>query len=199
MKDAKDFDVNEFVPDDSTTETTVSGIGARPSKRSVSSEHSELTEQNETIGQTAPTPQSERIEETVSAPSRAQTAKSRQTVSTSASERSVLSQQVERPQQNYSSQPTEQAQTTQPTAPTQQRISSRHRRASLDEYREMFLTIPKITDRQPVFVSRTTRDKIDRIVRLLGERRMSVSGFLENLARHHLELYADDLEQWKRL
>jgi len=74
------------------------------------------------------------------------------------------------------------------------RISTRQRRASLDEYREEFLTIPKITDRQPVFISRSTRDKIDSVVRRLGERRMSVSGFLENLARHHLDLYADDLE-----
>jgi hypothetical protein len=69
----------------------------------------------------------------------------------------------------------------------------------LDEYRATFLSVPRITDRQPVFVSRETRDRIDNVVRRLGERKMSVSGFLENLAKHHLDLYADDLEQWKRL
>jgi len=79
------------------------------------------------------------------------------------------------------------------------RLSARQRRASLDEYREEFLTIPKTTDRQTVFVSRATRDKIDRIVRLLGERKMSVSGFLENLARHHLDLYAEELEHWRKM
>ena len=79
------------------------------------------------------------------------------------------------------------------------RTSTRQRRASLDEYRETFLTVPKIIDRQPVFVSRDVRNQIDSVVRRLGERKMSVSGFLENLARHHLNLYADDLEQWKRL
>jgi hypothetical protein len=78
-------------------------------------------------------------------------------------------------------------------------MSAKHRKASLDEYREAFLIAPKITDRQPVFVSREVRDRIDSVVRRLGERKMSVSGFLENLARHHLDLYADDLEQWKRL
>lgn len=57
------------------------------------------------------------------------------------------------------------------------RTSSKQRKASLDEYREQFLRAPKITDRQPVFVSRTTRDSIDELVRRLGERRMSVSGF----------------------
>lgn len=79
------------------------------------------------------------------------------------------------------------------------RTSSKQRKASLDEYREQFLRAPKITDRQPVFVSRTTRDSIDDIVRRLGERRMSVSGFLENLANHHLETYREEVEQWKRL
>lgn len=79
------------------------------------------------------------------------------------------------------------------------RASSKQRKASLDEYREQFLRVPKITDRQPVFVSRATRDSLDDVVRRLGERKMSVSGFLENLARHHLELYRQDIEQWRKL
>lgn len=79
------------------------------------------------------------------------------------------------------------------------RTSARQRKASLDEYREAFMAAPKIIDRQPVFVSRETRDRIDETVRRFGERKMSVSGFLENLARHHLETYSEDLEQWKRL
>jgi hypothetical protein len=91
------------------------------------------------------------------------------------------------------------AESLQSPQPIPQRISSRHRRASLDEYREVFMKVPRITDRQPVFVSRDVRDKIDSVVRRLGERKMSVSGFLENIAKHHLDLYADDLEQWKRL
>lgn len=87
---------------------------------------------------------------------------------------------------------------TESTDPTR-RTSSKQRKASLDEYREEFLRTPKITDRQPVFISRATRDHIDDIVRRLGERRMSVSGFLENLANHHLETYREEVEQWKRL
>lgn len=79
------------------------------------------------------------------------------------------------------------------------RTSTKQRKASLDEYREAFMVPPKIADRQPVFVSREVRDRIDEIVRRFGERKMSVSGFLENLVRHHLETYAEDLEQWKRL
>lgn len=104
-------------------------------------------------------------------------------------------------------QPIRYSELTEPTAsstPTEstepiRRTSSKQRKASLDEYRKLFLKTPKITDRQPVFVSRATRDSIDDIVRRLGERRMGVSGFLENLANHHLKLYREEVEQWKRL
>ncbi len=73
------------------------------------------------------------------------------------------------------------------------------RRSGLDGYRRLFMQTPKITDRQPVFVSREVRDKIDGIVRLFGERKMSVSGFLENLARHHLDIHETDIEGWRKL
>ena len=56
------------------------------------------------------------------------------------------------------------------------RISGKQRRASLEEYKETFLPVPSIEDRKPVFLSRNTRDALDRIVRMFGERRMSVSG-----------------------
>lgn len=79
------------------------------------------------------------------------------------------------------------------------RISDKQRRASLEEYKESFLTVPSIEDRKPVFLSRSTRDALDRIVRMLGERRMSVSGLVENIARQHLAAYGEDIEAWRKL
>jgi hypothetical protein len=79
------------------------------------------------------------------------------------------------------------------------RISGKQRRASLEEYKESFLTVPSIEDRKPVFLSRSTRDALDRIVRMLGERRMSVSGLVENIARQHLAAYGEDIEAWRKL
>ncbi len=70
-----------------------------------------------------------------------------------------------------------------PAAP--KRTGSKQRKESLEQYREAFLQVPKLVDRKPVFVSLETRDKLDEIVRRLGGRKMSVSGFIENLARHH--------------
>ena len=79
------------------------------------------------------------------------------------------------------------------------RISGKQRRASLEEYKETFLPVPSIEDRKPVFLSRSTRDALDRIVRMFGERRMSVSGLVENIARQHLATYGEDIEAWRKL
>ena len=79
------------------------------------------------------------------------------------------------------------------------RISGKQRRASLEEYKETFLPVPSIEDRKPVFLSRSTRDALDRIVRMFGGRRMSVSGLVENIARQHLATYGEDIEAWRKL
>lgn len=79
------------------------------------------------------------------------------------------------------------------------RVSGKQRRASLEEYKAMFLPVLSIEDRKPVFLSRDTRDALDRIVSLFGSRRMSVSGLMENIARHHLATYREDIEAWRKL
>lgn len=63
------------------------------------------------------------------------------------------------------------------------------------DYRKTFLIAPKLEDRKPVFISRATRDSLDKIARRLGDRKMSVSGFLENMANHHLEEYKDEINK----
>ena len=75
----------------------------------------------------------------------------------------------------------------------------KQKRATLEEYRQTFLRVPRIENRKPVFVSCEVRDRLDEIVRRLGVRRMSVSGLMENLARHHLETYGEDIERWRKL
>lgn len=86
-----------------------------------------------------------------------------------------------------------------PEDPVRRRTSGRQRRASLEEYRETYLTVPKIRKRKTVFVSEDVRDELDAVVRRLGGRGMSVSGLLENLAREHLAAYREDIEQWRKI
>lgn len=86
---------------------------------------------------------------------------------------------------------------TEGTAP--KRVSTKQRKASFEEYQDSFLRTPKIVNRKTVFISENLRDQVEEIARKLGDRKMSVSGFLENLVTHHLEVYAEDLEAWKKL
>ena len=81
----------------------------------------------------------------------------------------------------------------------QKRISGKQHKATLEEYQQAFLQVPRIDDRKPVFVSSDVRDRLDRVVRILGGRRMSVSGIIENIVRHHLSLYEEDFEAWRKL
>ena len=86
----------------------------------------------------------------------------------------------------------------QPPAPTiQRRVSSKQRRLSLEEYRNTFMRPYKIEDRKPVFISGKLRKMLDKFACKIGEDRMSMSGLLENIVRHHIELYSEDFEHWK--
>lgn len=86
----------------------------------------------------------------------------------------------------------------QPPAPTiQRRVSSKQRKLSLEEYRNTFMRPYKIEDRKPVFISGKLRKMLEKFACKIGEDRMSMSGLLENIVRHHIELYADDFEHWK--
>ena len=83
--------------------------------------------------------------------------------------------------------------------PPMRRISSKQRRLSLEEYRSVYLPVPKIENRMPVFISARLRDELDRIARRLGGRRMSASGIVENMVKHHLIAYGDELKEWYKL
>ena len=84
-----------------------------------------------------------------------------------------------------------------PTPPIQRRVSSKQRKLSLEEYRNTFMRPYKIEDRKPVFISGKVRKILDKFACKIGEDRMSMSGLLENIVRHHIELYSEDFEHWK--
>ena len=79
------------------------------------------------------------------------------------------------------------------------RVSSKQRRLSFEEYRSVYLPVPKIENRMPVFISASLRDELDKIARRLGGKRMSASGFVENMVKHHLITYGDELKEWYKL
>ena len=80
--------------------------------------------------------------------------------------------------------------------PPMRRVSSKQRRLSFEEYRSVYLPVPKIENRMPVFISASLRDELDKIARRLGGKRMSASGIVENMVKHHLITYGDELKEW---
>ena len=93
--------------------------------------------------------------------------------------------------------PTNVAEEQPPTLIIQRRVSSKQRKRSLEEYRNTFMRPYKIEDRKPVFISGKLRKMLDKFACKIGEDRMSMSGLLENIVRHHIELYSEDFEHWK--
>ena len=101
------------------------------------------------------------------------------------------------PEKNDEAPPTNVVEQQPPTPPIQRRVSSKQRKLSLEEYRNTFMRPYKIEDRKPVFISGKLRKMLDKFACKIGEDRMSMSGLLENIVRHHIELYSDDFEHWK--
>ncbi len=83
--------------------------------------------------------------------------------------------------------------------PPIRRVSSKQRRLSFEGYRSVYLPVPKIENRMPVFISASLRNELDKIARRLGGKRMSASGIVENMVKHHLKTYGDELKEWYKL
>ena len=48
-------------------------------------------------------------------------------------------------------------------------------------------------------MSEETQRRLDFVVRKIGEQRASVSGYLEQVLREHLDQDKDDVERWRKL
>ncbi|WP_262367901.1 DUF3408 domain-containing protein [Bacteroides pyogenes] len=79
------------------------------------------------------------------------------------------------------------------------RISHKQRQESLESYREAFLLPHKIIDRKATYLSRSTWERLEFVVRRLGDYGANVSSFLECIALRHLEEYSKDIERWRKL
>ena len=51
----------------------------------------------------------------------------------------------------------------------------------------------ELADRQPLYVSRTTHEKLMRIVTVIGGRKVTVSSYVENILLRHFEQYQDEI------
>ena len=67
------------------------------------------------------------------------------------------------------------------------------RKVGSGDYRETYFQKVELTDRQPLYVSRTTHEKLMRIVTVIGGRKVTVSSYVENILLRHFEQYQDEI------
>lgn len=87
--------------------------------------------------------------------------------------------------------------TTEP--PKQQRIGKQQRKSDFAEFKTTFLTPAKVVNRHPVNIEDDIWEQLERIARILGERGTTVASYINAVLVEHLNLYADDIEIWRKL
>ena len=69
----------------------------------------------------------------------------------------------------------------------------------LAAFRETYLQPVRISHRKAVYVSDETQQRLDFVVRRIGLRGASISGYVERVLREHLDGYKDSIELWRKL
>ncbi|WP_304952273.1 DUF3408 domain-containing protein [uncultured Alistipes sp.] len=73
----------------------------------------------------------------------------------------------------------------------------RRRRAALPDFKKTFL-LPQDntrTSRSSIYVSAHIKRMITEVVKKIGQEHMTVTAYVDNILRHHLELYKDDINR----
>ena len=91
------------------------------------------------------------------------------------------------------SQPDDVPQETQTETVRVEKTTNRKRKGGSGDYRETYFQKVELADRQPLYVSRTTHEKLMRIVTVIGGRKVTVSSYVENILLRHFEQYQDEI------
>lgn len=67
-------------------------------------------------------------------------------------------------------------------------------------YEEVFLKRKELRARQPVYISRTVHQRINRLVLYLAlaDKGISVGGYIDNVLEEHLEQHKDEIDEMCR-
>ena len=84
-------------------------------------------------------------------------------------------------------------------APASVPRKAKSHKEDLAAFRETYLQPIRISHRKAVYVSDETQQRLDFVVRRIGLRGASISGYVERVLREHLDGYKDSIEQWRKL
>ena len=83
--------------------------------------------------------------------------------------------------------------------PRQQRVGKQQRKSDFAEFKATYLSPAKLEKRHPVNIEDSVWEKLERIARILGDRDTTVGSYINAVLLEHLNLYADDIEIWRKL
>ena len=83
--------------------------------------------------------------------------------------------------------------------PTAAPRKAKSHKEDLAVFRETYLQPVRISHRKAVYVSDETQQRLDFVVRRIGLRGASISGYVERVLREHLDGYKDSIELWRKL
>lgn len=72
---------------------------------------------------------------------------------------------------------------------------ARRKRMAIPDFEETFLKPCDIRNRSALYVSGETKRKILEIARRIGSDRMTATSYVENILRHHLSLYKEEINR----
>ena len=72
---------------------------------------------------------------------------------------------------------------------------ARRKKNTPGDYRESYFMRVDLTDRQPLYVSRTTHEKLMKIVTVIGGRKATVSSYVENILLRHFDQFQDEINE----
>ena len=74
----------------------------------------------------------------------------------------------------------------------------RRRKVTLPDYESTFLKSKTVRHRMTVSISENAKKKLSAVVQYLGTPDLSISGLVENILSHHLDLYRDEINRLYR-
>lgn len=74
-----------------------------------------------------------------------------------------------------------------------EKSTPRKRKNQSGDYRETYFQKVELIDRQPLYVSRNTHEKLMRIVTVIGGRKTTASSYVENILLQHFEQHQEEI------
>ena len=72
---------------------------------------------------------------------------------------------------------------------------ARRKKNTPGDYGETYFMRVDLTDRQPLYVSRATHEKLMKIVTVIGGRKATVSSYVENILLRHFDQFQDEINE----